>query len=62
MGHVATVETTSVDPRPFVQLEQAGIQHQAKCTECDWVGPVHVDSENSEHDAAQDAERHEQET
>jgi hypothetical protein len=42
--------------------EEAGIQHQAVCTECDWKGPVHVDSENSEHDAAQDAEQHELDT
>ena len=62
MGHVATVETRNVDPRPFVPPEEAGIQHQAVCTECDWKGPVHVDAENSEHDATQDAEQHELET
>jgi hypothetical protein len=64
MGHVATVETTPVDPRPFVPEEEAGIQHQAKCTECDWVGPVHADDEEggSEHAAREDAERHESET
>lgn len=64
MGHVARVETTSVDPRPFVQPEKAGIQHQAKCTECDWAGPVHdgTGEPGSEHEAHLDAERHEQET
>ncbi|MDP9183383.1 MAG: hypothetical protein M3P04_11480 [Actinomycetota bacterium] len=64
MGHVATVETMPVDPRPFVAEDEAGIQHQARCTECDWVGPVHPATEEggSEHAARADAELHEQET
>lgn len=64
MGHVALVETTGVDPRPFVLPEEAGIQHQAKCTQCAWVGPVHdgKGEPGSEHKAHLDAEHHEQET
>ena len=64
MAHVAVVETTSPDPRPFLQPAEAGIQHQARCTECDWVGPVHdgTGEPSSEHAAVLDAERHEQET
>ena len=59
MGHVAQVEETNVDPRPFVPPEEAGIQHQAVCTECDWKGPVRLDTQNGRHDAAKDAEEHE---
>jgi hypothetical protein len=62
MGHAALVEEQTVDPRPYVPEGQAGIQHQARCTECDWTGPVRTDPDNSEHEARADAEQHEQET
>ena len=61
MAHVVVVDARPTDPRPFLGPDETGIEHQARCTECGWLGPVHQDEE-SEHQARADAERHEDET
>jgi hypothetical protein len=52
MGHTSVVESTPVDPRPFVAAADTTLQWQARCTECDWVGPVRQQSEHEAHDDA----------
>jgi hypothetical protein len=59
MGHTIVVESTPTDPRPFVPESETELQWQARCSECDWVGPVR---QHSEHEAHEDASAHESST
>jgi hypothetical protein len=59
MAHTALVESRPADPRPFVQPEDTTLMWQARCADCEWVGPVR---QHSEQEAYDDASAHESET
>ena len=53
MGHRVVVESKPEDPRPFAPENE--LHWQARCDECDWVGPVR---QHSEQEALDDASAH----
>jgi hypothetical protein len=59
MGHTIVVESEPADPRPFVHEADTSLHWQARCSDCDWVGPVR---QESEHEAYEDASAHEAST
>ena len=59
MGHTVVVESKPADPRPFVGPDDTSLLWQARCDECEWVGPVR---QHSEHEAYEDASAHDAST
>lgn len=59
MGHTIVVESEPADPRPFVPETETELHWQARCSDCDWVGPIR---QHSEQEARDDAAAHDAST